>query len=81
VITGQGTIALGIPANHRPIDYLFVCMAAGVGIALVGKYLHPGIKVIGVRPRERLRAPPRAARSRWPRSGTSPRRGGERTAT
>jgi threonine dehydratase len=52
VIIGQGTIALELfRQNHRPIDYLFVCIGGGglaAGMALVSKYLHPGIKVIGV---------------------------------
>jgi threonine dehydratase len=52
VITGQATIALELfRQNHRPIDYLFVCIGGGglaAGMALVSKYLHPGIKVIGV---------------------------------
>ena len=52
VIVGQGTIALELfRQNHRPIDYLFVCIGGGglaAGMALVSKYLHPGIKVIGV---------------------------------
>ena len=52
VITGQATIALELfRQNHRPIDYLFVCVGGGglaAGMALVSKYLHPGIKVIGV---------------------------------
>jgi threonine dehydratase len=52
VIVGQGTIALELfRQNHRPIDYLFVCVGGGglaSGMALVSKYLHPGIKVIGV---------------------------------
>ena len=50
VIVGQGTIALELfRQNHRPIDYLFVCVGGGglaSGMALVSKYLHPGIKVI-----------------------------------
>jgi threonine dehydratase len=56
VITGQGTIALELfRQNHRPIDYLFVCIGGGglaAGMALVSKYLHPGIKVIGVEAEE-----------------------------
>jgi len=52
VITGQATIALELfRQNHRPIDYLFVCVGGGglaAGMALVSKYLHPDIKVIGV---------------------------------
>jgi threonine dehydratase len=52
VITGQATIALELfRQNHAPIDYLFVCVGGGglaAGMALVSKYLHPGIKVIGV---------------------------------
>jgi threonine dehydratase len=56
VITGQATIALEMfRQNHRPIDYLFVCVGGGglaAGMALVSKYLHPGIKVIGVEAEE-----------------------------
>jgi len=56
VITGQATIALELfRQNHRPIDYLFVCIGGGglaAGMALVSKYLHPGILVIGVEAEE-----------------------------
>jgi threonine dehydratase len=56
VITGQATIALELfRQNHRPVDYLFVCVGGGglaAGMALVSKYLHPGIKVIGVEAEE-----------------------------
>jgi threonine dehydratase len=56
VITGQATIALELfRQNHRPIDYLFVCVGGGglaAGMVLVSKYLHPGIKVIGVEAEE-----------------------------
>jgi len=56
VITGQATIALELfRQNHQPIDYLFVCVGGGglaAGMALVSKYLHPGIKVIGVEAEE-----------------------------
>jgi len=56
VITGQATIALELfRQNHAPIDYLFVCVGGGglaAGMALVSKYLHPGIKVIGVEAEE-----------------------------
>jgi threonine dehydratase len=56
VIVGQGTIALELfRQNHRPIDYLFVCIGGGglaAGMALVSKYLHPGIRVIGVEAEE-----------------------------
>jgi threonine dehydratase len=56
VIIGQATIALEMfRQNHRPIDYLFVCVGGGglaSGMALVSKYLHPGIKVIGVEAEE-----------------------------
>ena len=52
VITGQATIALELfRQHHLPIDYLFVCVGGGglaAGMALVSKYLHPSIKVIGV---------------------------------
>lgn len=52
VITGQATVALELfRQNHAPIDYLFVCIGGGglaAGMALVSKYLHPGIKLIGV---------------------------------
>ena len=56
VITGQATIALELyRQNHRPIDFLFVCIGGGglaAGMALVSKYLHPGTKVIGVEAEE-----------------------------
>ncbi len=56
VITGQATIALELfRQNHQPIDYLFVCIGGGglaAGMALVSKYLHPAIKVIGVEAEE-----------------------------
>jgi threonine dehydratase len=52
VITGQATIALELfRQHHAPIDYLFVCIGGGglaSGMALVSKYLHPGIRLIGV---------------------------------
>jgi len=52
VITGQATIALELfRQNPVPLDYLFVCVGGGglaAGMALVSKYLHPGIKLIGV---------------------------------
>jgi len=56
VITGQATIALEMfRQNHVPIDYLFICIGGGglaSGMALVSKYLHPGIKLIGVEAEE-----------------------------
>ena len=56
VITGQATIALELfRQHHLPIDYLFVCVGGGglaAGMALVSKYLHPSIKVIGVEAKE-----------------------------
>jgi len=56
VITGQATIALELfRQSHAPIDFLFVCVGGGglaAGMALVSKYLHPGIKVIGVEAEE-----------------------------
>jgi threonine dehydratase len=56
VITGQATIALELfRQNHAPIDYLFVCVGGGglaAGMALVSKYLRPGIKVIAVEAEE-----------------------------
>ena len=56
VIVGQATIALELfRQNHAPIDFLFVCVGGGglaAGMALVSKYLHPGIKVIGVEAEE-----------------------------
>jgi threonine dehydratase len=52
VITGQATIALELFRQARtPIDYLFVPVGGGglaSGMALVSKYLHPDIKLIGV---------------------------------
>jgi threonine dehydratase len=56
VITGQATIALELfRQNSVPIDYLFIPVGGGglaSGIALVSKYLHPGIKLIGVEAEE-----------------------------
>jgi len=56
VITGQATIALELfRQNPVPIDYLFVCIGGGglaSGMALVSKFLHPGIKLIGVEAEE-----------------------------
>lgn len=56
VITGQATIALEMfRQNKDPIDYLFICIGGGglaAGMALVSKYLHPGIKLIGVEAEE-----------------------------
>jgi len=56
VITGQATIALEMfRQNHVPIDYLFIPVGGGglaAGMALVSKYLHPGIKLIGVEAEE-----------------------------
>jgi len=56
VITGQATIALEMFRQNRvPIDYLFICIGGGglaAGMALVSKYLHPGIKLIGVEAEE-----------------------------
>ncbi|MBT8047957.1 MAG: threonine ammonia-lyase, biosynthetic [Xanthomonadales bacterium] len=56
VITGQATVALELFRQiHVPIDYLFVCVGGGglaAGMALVSKYLHPGIKLIGVEAEE-----------------------------
>ena len=52
VITGQATVALELFRQiHTPLDYLFVCIGGGglaAGMALVSKYLHPNIKLIGV---------------------------------
>jgi threonine dehydratase len=56
VITGQATIALELfRQNATPIDYLFICIGGGglaSGMALVARYLHPGIKLIGVEAEE-----------------------------
>jgi threonine dehydratase len=56
VITGQATIALELFRQARtPIDYLFVPVGGGglaSGMALVSKYLHPDIKLIGVEAEE-----------------------------
>jgi len=52
VITGQATVALELFRQiQEPLDYLFVCIGGGglaAGMALVSKYLHPKIKLIGV---------------------------------
>ena len=56
VIVGQGTIALELfRQNRRPVDHLFVCVGGGglaAGMALVSKYLHPDVRVIGVEAEE-----------------------------
>ena len=56
VITGQATIALELfRQNSVPIDYLFIPVGGGglaAGMALVSKYLHPGIKLVGVEAEE-----------------------------
>ena len=56
VIVGQATIGLELFRQNRdPLDYLFVPIGGGgiaSGMALVSKYLHPGIKVIGVEAEE-----------------------------
>jgi len=56
VITGQATIALEMfRQTSAPIDYLFIPVGGGglaAGMALVSKYLHPGIKLIGVEAEE-----------------------------
>jgi threonine dehydratase len=56
VITGQATIALEMfRQNSVPVDYLFIPIGGGglaAGMALVSKYLHPGIKLIGVEAEE-----------------------------
>jgi threonine dehydratase len=56
VIIGQATIALELFRQVRkPIDHLFVCIGGGglaAGMALVSKYLHPDIRVIGVEAEE-----------------------------
>jgi threonine dehydratase len=56
VISGQATIALELFRQSRtPVTYLFVPVGGGglaAGIALVAKYLHPGIKLIGVEAEE-----------------------------
>jgi threonine dehydratase len=54
VIAGQGTVAMEILRQHRgPLDAVFVPVGGGgllAGIATYVKYLHPGVKVIGVEP-------------------------------
>jgi threonine dehydratase len=56
VISGQATIALEMfHQNSTPIDYIFMPVGGGglaAGMALVSKYLHPGIKLIGVEAEE-----------------------------
>ncbi len=56
VITGQATIALElIRQSACPLDYLFVCIGGGglaAGVAMVARYLHPGIRIIGVEAEE-----------------------------
>jgi threonine dehydratase len=56
VITGQATIALELFRQSRtPIDYLFIPVGGGglaAGMALVSRYLHPGIRLIGVEAEE-----------------------------
>ena len=56
VITGQATIALELfRQSSTPIDYLFIPVGGGglaAGMALVSRYLHPGIRLIGVEAEE-----------------------------
>jgi threonine dehydratase len=56
VIIGQATLALElIRQSARPIDYLFICIGGGglaAGVSLVARYLHPGIRIIGVEAEE-----------------------------
>ncbi len=56
VIAGQGTIAMEILRQYRGIpDAVFVPVGGGgliAGVAAYIKYLHPGIKVIGVEPED-----------------------------
>jgi len=56
VITGQATIALELfRQTSTPIDYLFIPVGGGglaAGMALVSRYLHPGIRLIGVEAEE-----------------------------
>ena len=56
VITGQATIALELFRQARaPIDYLFIPVGGGglaSGMAMVSKYLHPDIRLIGVEAEE-----------------------------
>jgi threonine dehydratase len=52
VIAGQATIALELMRQAaRPIDYLFLPVGGGglaAGVALVARFLQPGIRIIGV---------------------------------
>ncbi len=56
VITGQATIALELfRQSSTPVDYLFIPIGGGglaAGLALVSRYLHPGIRLIGVEAEE-----------------------------
>jgi len=56
VITGQATIALELFRQTRTvIDYLFIPIGGGglaAGMALVSRYLHPDIRLIGVEAEE-----------------------------
>ncbi len=56
VIIGQATIALELfRQTSTPIDYLFIPVGGGglaAGMALVSRYLHPGIRLIGVEAEE-----------------------------
>jgi len=56
VITGQATIALELfRQSSTSIDYLFIPVGGGglaAGMALVSRYLHPGIRLIGVEAEE-----------------------------
>ncbi len=56
VIVGQATIALEMFRQNRvPVDYLFLPIGGGglaAGMALVSRYLHPEIKLIGVEAEE-----------------------------
>jgi len=56
VIVGQATVGLELfQQATQPPDYLFLCIGGGglaAGVALVSKFLHPGIKLIGVEAEE-----------------------------
>ncbi|PIE41529.1 MAG: threonine ammonia-lyase, biosynthetic [Gammaproteobacteria bacterium] len=56
VIAGQGTIGMEILRQHTgPLEAIFIPVGGGgliAGVACYIKYLNPGIKIIGVEPRD-----------------------------
>ena len=55
VIAGQGTIALEILRQHKPLDVIFVCVGGGgliAGVSAVIKQVSPETRIVGVEPED-----------------------------